>query len=90
MSSRPTTPSDGDLLSEAGLWLAGGGILTVALFPLSLPLLLLTVAAVLPFLVIPLVGALVAAVVAVPILLARRLWRWVSAYPRAAARMGPA
>lgn len=49
----------------------------MALFPLSLPLLLLTAASLVPLLVIPLAGALIAAVVAVPILLIRRLARWV-------------
>jgi hypothetical protein len=77
MSTQRTQHSPPEVLDEAATWLVGGGILTMALFPLSLPLLLLTAASLVPFLVVPLAGALIAAVAAVPILLARRLARWV-------------
>jgi hypothetical protein len=76
MSIQRTPHSHPEVLDEAATWLVGGGILTVALFPLSLPLLLLTAASLVPLLVVPLAGALIAAVVAAPILLARRLARW--------------
>jgi hypothetical protein len=56
MFAEPTTRSDPELLDELSAWLVGGGILTVALFPLALPFVLLTVAAMLPFVVVPLVG----------------------------------
>jgi hypothetical protein len=64
-----------NVLDETATWLVGGGILTMALFPLSLPLILLTVAGLLPFLVVPLAGALVAAIVAIPILVTRHVVR---------------
>jgi hypothetical protein len=50
---------------------AGLGILTVSLFPFAIPVLALTVVALLPLLVLALVGALIAA----PVLLLRRLVR---------------
>jgi hypothetical protein len=66
----PTAP---DVVDEASAWALGGGVLTFALFPFALPILLLTVAFVLPFALAGLAIALVVAVVAAPILLVRRL-----------------
>jgi hypothetical protein len=57
----PTAP---DVVEEASAWAIGGGVLTFALFPFALPILLLTVAFAI---------ALVLSVVAAPILLVRRL-----------------
>ena len=53
MSTQPATASYPELVDEVSGWLVGGGILTMALFPLALPLLLLTAVAAIPFLVIP-------------------------------------
>lgn len=89
MSTQPATASYPELVDEASGWLVGGGILTIALFPLALPLLLLTAAVALPFLVIPLVGVLIVAVVAAPILLLRRLLRRIRGV-RALQRAGAA
>jgi hypothetical protein len=50
----------------------------VALFPVALPLILLTAAAALPLLLIPLALGLLVAAVALPVLLVRGLWRWAS------------
>ncbi len=66
-------PTPADLVEEASVWAIGGGILTFALFPFALPILLLTAAFVLPFLLAGLALALVVAVAAAPILLVRRL-----------------
>jgi hypothetical protein len=66
-------PTASDVIDEASAWALGGGVLTFALFPLALPILLLTVAFVLPFALASLAIALVVAVVAAPILLVRRL-----------------
>ena len=66
-------PTASDVVEEISAWAIGGGVLTVALFPFALPILLLTVAFVLPFALAGLVIALVVAVVATPILLVRRL-----------------
>jgi membrane protein implicated in regulation of membrane protease activity len=75
MSTEPTTHSYLDLVGEVMPWLAGGGILTVALFPLALPLILLTVAAAIPLLLLGLPVALVAGLIVVPLRLARRALR---------------
>jgi len=66
-------PTTSDLVEEASAWALGGGVLTFALFPFALPILLLTVVLVLPFALAGLAIALVVAVVAAPILLVRRL-----------------
>jgi hypothetical protein len=66
----PTAP---DVVEEASAWALGGGLLTFALFPFALPILLLTVAFVLPFVLAGLAIALVLSLVAAPILLVRRL-----------------
>lgn len=66
----PTAP---DVVEEASVWALGGGLLTFALFPFALPILLLTAAFVLPFVLAGLAIALVLSVVAAPILLVRRL-----------------
>jgi hypothetical protein len=75
----PTAP---DLVEEAAAWALGGGVLTCALFPFALPILLLTMAFVLPFALAGLAIALALAVVAAPILLVRRFARrWIGAPP---------
>ena len=69
---RTTTASTGDVIDAAGGWLAAGGILTMALFPFAIPGIVLTVAALVPLLLLALVAGLVAAVAAAPILAVRR------------------
>jgi hypothetical protein len=66
-------PTAGDVVEEASAWALGGGVLTFALFPFALPILLLTVAFVLPFALAGLAIALVLSMVSAPILLVRRL-----------------
>jgi hypothetical protein len=73
MSGIRSTPPTGDMAQGAIAASVGGGILTMALFPLAIPLLVLTVVATLPLLVPLLAAGLVVAVVAVPIRLMRRL-----------------
>jgi hypothetical protein len=77
MPTNFTTKSSPELLDEASGWLVGGGILTVALFPLAVPLIALTVVFALPLLLVPLALGLVAALVAAPILLVRTLGKRV-------------
>jgi hypothetical protein len=72
MSSSPATHSHPEPVDELSNWLVGGGILTAALFPLALPVLLLTAAAARAS-----ATPLVVAVVAAPILLLRRLGRLI-------------
>jgi membrane protein implicated in regulation of membrane protease activity len=88
MPREPTTPSYRELADELSTWLAGGGILTTALFPLALPLIALTVAAALPLVVVALAVGLVVAVVAAPILLLRRLVRASRRFGRSPSRRG--
>jgi uncharacterized membrane protein YbhN (UPF0104 family) len=65
-------PTPSDVTEEITAWAVGGGILTAALFPLALPILLLTAAFVVPFVFAGVAIALVFLVAAAPILLLRR------------------
>jgi hypothetical protein len=63
---------------EIWKWTVGGGILLVALAPLALPIIVLTIVALLP-LAVPLIAiGLVVGVLALPIMLARKVLRSVS------------
>jgi len=62
---------------EVWKWTVGGGILTVALAPLALPILILTIVALLPLAVPLLAIGLLAGLVAVPVILIRKLARSV-------------
>ncbi len=64
-----------ELADEVSGLLVGGGILTMALFPFALPLVLLTVTALVPLVLLAIPVSLVVAVVWGPILLVRRLRR---------------
>ena len=75
MGARPQGRSLGKLVDELSTWGVGLGTITLALFPLAIPIVLLTVVAVLPLVVIGLVGGLLAAVLALPVLLWRRIRR---------------
>jgi hypothetical protein len=91
MQSKHTTPSNslrgagtaGDIASGTAAALAGLGVLTVALFPISIPILLLTVAFTVPLVIfgaaLLLPVALVAAAVVGVRRLGRLLWRRPSA-----------
>jgi hypothetical protein len=73
MNAEPTYTTRDEVIEEVSKWGVGLGILTMSLFPLALPILILTAVALLP-LVLPVIAlGLVAAVVAVPFLLGRRL-----------------
>jgi hypothetical protein len=74
-----TARSRAEVVDEASKWSVGAGILAVALAPLSLPILILTLVAVLPVAVPLLAIGLVAGVLALPVMLARKLGRAVSA-----------
>jgi hypothetical protein len=54
MSTTTAPIAPADLGEEATAWAVGGGIITMALFPLALPIILLTAATVIPLLLIPL------------------------------------
>jgi hypothetical protein len=87
MSTRPTAHASMAVVEGVSATLVGGGIVTMALFPLALPALALTALAALPFLVLPLAAGLLVAVAALPILLVRSLTRRAS---RALRPSGPA
>jgi hypothetical protein len=65
-------------LDEIWKWTVGAGILVVALAPLSLPILILTLVALAPLAVPVLVVGLVAGVIALPVFLLRKAGRSLS------------
>ena len=71
MTTSSAPPSTADLVDGTLGLAAGLGILTMALFPLAIPVLALTAVALIPLLLIPLAAGLIAA----PFLLLRRLFR---------------
>lgn len=64
MPVQPTHPSGIDALDEVGAMLTGGALITMALFPLSLPLIALLAVVVLPLVAVGVIVALLAAPVA--------------------------
>ena len=66
-------PTRNELVDEGSKWGVGLGILMFALFPLAVPILLLTAVALLPLLVPALVLGLLAAVLVLPVRAIRRL-----------------
>jgi hypothetical protein len=75
MNAESTTHSRAELVDEVSKWTVGAGILTVALAPLSIPILALTAIALLPLL-LPLIPiALIAGLLYLPIRLVRSLRR---------------
>jgi len=85
-----TARTHAEIVNEASKWGVGAGILVTALAPLSLPILILTLVALLP-LVVPLVAvALVAGVIAMPVILVRKIGRSVGGVkPRRPRRTPP-
>jgi hypothetical protein len=73
MNHESTAPSRAEINDEISMWTVGGGIITLALFPLAVPILVLTAVASIPVLV-PLVavGVLLGGV-ALTVLIVRRL-----------------
>lgn len=70
MNRQHSTPSFADVAGELMGLAAGGGILTTALFPFALPLLLLVVV---PLAVLPVVAAVLVTPVVLVVRLARRV-----------------
>src|SRR5262249_5539854 len=79
MSNRATEQTPMDLLQTFSEFLVGGGVLTMALFPLAIPVIALLIVAALPLVVIGAVLALVGAVIAAPVVLIRGLSRRLAA-----------
>jgi hypothetical protein len=72
MPTNRRTQSAHEIVDGQSPWLVGGGIVTMALFPLALPALALIAIAALPLLLLPLVGAVVVGLIVLPVRLARR------------------
>jgi hypothetical protein len=66
-----------EIADELSGWFVGGGLITMVLFPLALPLIVLTVVATIPLVLVALAGGLAVAVVAAPVLLLWSLGRRV-------------
>jgi Flp pilus assembly protein TadB len=75
MDSESKASKRAEVVDEASKWSVGLGVVGVALFPLAIPFLLLTAVALLPLLVPVLALGLIAGVVALPVMLVRRLAR---------------
>jgi hypothetical protein len=75
MSTESSTTSRAEILDEASKWGVGLGVITFALFPLALPFVILTAVAVLPLVLPALAAGVLIAVVALPIVMVRRLGR---------------
>jgi hypothetical protein len=73
MNAESAPRSRAEVVDEVSKWTVGSGIILVALFPLSLPILILTLVAVLPLVVPLLAVGLVAGAVALPVMLVRKL-----------------
>jgi hypothetical protein len=85
MPSEPTTQPSTDLISGASVALVGAGALTFALFPLAVPLLILTGVALVPFLIPVVAIGILAAAIVLPIRVARSLRSRRARPPRVAA-----
>ena len=79
MSTRSATHRSMDLVEGTGAALVGGGVITMALFPLALPMIALLAAlpaiAAIPLLLLAIAAGVLAAAVAAPVMLLRALWR---------------
>jgi hypothetical protein len=78
MNPETTASARAEITDEISKWTVGGGIVTLALFPLALPILILTAVALLPLLVPVLAIALLGGLIALPVFLIRKLARLVS------------
>jgi hypothetical protein len=80
MDAETRARSRAESLDEIWKWTVGGGILVMALAPLALPILILTLVALLPLAAPLLVVGLLAGVIALPVLLIRKVSRSVSGF----------
>jgi hypothetical protein len=72
-----------EVADTLGAWGVGGGMITMALFPLAIPFLVLTLVALLPLLAPVVVIGVLAGVVALPVMLVRAIARRVRTRRRA-------
>ena len=71
MSTNPTSPTSAELFDEASNWAVGGGIITLALFPLAIPGLIILLIGAIPLLLLAVPIGLLVALVVLPILVVR-------------------
>jgi hypothetical protein len=77
MRTRSASPRPAELADEASNWVVGGGMITLALFPLALPALVLLAIGLIPFLIPALAAGVLLAGLALPFLLIRGVLRRV-------------
>jgi hypothetical protein len=80
MSTHVATPQPGpppasEVAHEVSVWAVGGGIVATALFPLALPIIVLTAVALLPLLLPVIAVGLAVALLALPVLAMRAAGR---------------
>jgi membrane protein implicated in regulation of membrane protease activity len=75
MSNNANEHSSTEVVDTMSEFLVGGGILTMALFPLAIPIVALLIVAALPLLAVGAALAIVGAILAAPIVLVRALSR---------------
>ena len=75
MSNNANEHSSTEVVDTMSEFLVGGGILTMALFPLAIPMVALLIVAALPLLAVGAALAIVGAILAAPIVLVRALSR---------------
>ena len=72
MNAESTATSRAEIVDELSKWTVGGGLIVLVLFPLAVPILVLTAVALVPLLAPILALGLLVGVVALPVLLARK------------------
>lgn len=82
---RSESPSPVEVADTLSDWAVGGGIVTMALFPLAIPFLMLTAVALLPLLAPVVALGVVVGVVALPVMIVRAVARRMRARGRARA-----
>ena len=75
MTNKATEQPTTNLFDTASDFLVGGGILTMALAPLAIPMVALLIVAALPLLVVAVAIVIIGAALAAPVFLVRGAWR---------------
>jgi hypothetical protein len=75
MNAESNSPSRAEVIAEVSKWGVGAGIITVALAPLAIPILVLTGVALIPLLLPVIPIALIAGIVYLPVKIVRGMRR---------------
>jgi hypothetical protein len=81
MDTKPAAHSPTDVADELSGWLVGGGIVTMALFPFAIPILLLTAVFTAPLVILGIAAALPVGIVAGVVLAIRTIGRRLRGRP---------